>query len=143
MLLLLNFFLLLSDTKWPGRDTWVYRALLYIPAGINLYVFSPVRFFNEAAVQFCAQTIRLGEWWRQTTSGTFFFYVYFATYSLGCPIGCWRRWRKQAVNERIGRQARLMYYSLLASGLLGALTDLVLALCADQSPARRWGPWLH
>ncbi len=135
--LLLNFFLLLSDTKWPGRDTWVYRALLYIPAGINLYVFSLSDSLTKQQYNF----VRRPSGWVNVAPNNFwdfFFYVYFATYLLAALLVL-RRWRKQAVNERIGRQARLMYYSLLASGLLGALTDLVLRFVLTN-PLPQMGP---
>ena len=122
--LFLHFLLLLTSEKCSPKP-WRLCLLLYVPAVINIYVFSISK--KMTAVQY--NLVRMDYGWVNIAVNNgwdFFFYAYYVGYILASLVIVWR-WKRATSDENVRGQAKLIFFSILAALLLGSLTDVVLS----------------
>ncbi|HBR02737.1 MAG TPA: bifunctional diguanylate cyclase/phosphodiesterase [Ruminiclostridium sp.] len=122
--LLLHFLLLLTSEKCTLKR-WRFCLLLYLPAVINMYVFSISK--EMTAIQY--NLVKMDYGWVNIAVNNgwdLFFYIYYAGYVLACLAIVWR-WKRKSSDESARKQANLIFISILAALLLGSLTDVVLS----------------
>lgn len=122
--LLLHFLLLLTGKESILQQRGFY-FLLYLPAAVNVYIFSLSN--TMATVQYNLVKTSYG-WINVAVNNGWdvFFYLYYAGYVLAC-LGLVLHWKQKSVDGNTGKQAKLIFFSLLAALLLGSLTDVILS----------------
>ncbi len=122
--LMLHFLILISkkDLKKKQRKL---LGLLHIPALINIYVFSLSS--KLSMIQYNLVKIDFG-WINISENNGFdlFFRAYYLSYAL-MSILIAARWQRKLEDKKIANRVRLITYSIIASGLLGSITDVLLA----------------
>lgn len=131
--LLLHFILLLTGKECRPR----LCLLLYLPAAINLYVFSLSP--GLAAAQYNLVTTDLG-WVNVAVNNGWDFFFYF--YYLGCilvSLGLLLLWRQKAATENIKKQAGLIFLSVAVAAILASVTDVIISAFA-KNPLPQMAP---
>ncbi len=134
--LMLHFLILLSHKNLNPKQIKLL-GLLHVPAVISMYIFS---FSNKLAMtQYNLIKIDLG--WTNRSIGDgldLFFRFYYISYILLSILLVWR-WQKRLEDRKIAKKARLIIYSLIASGVLGTVTDIVMTSLLNK-PIPQLGP---
>lgn len=119
----LHFLLLLTrDKKKPKMGKRIY--LLYIPAIINIYIFSISN--SMALLQYNLVKTSLG-WTNLAVNNGWdlFYYLYYSLYMIVSMAVVWR-WKKGLKSKIKIRQANLIFTSILVSAVLSSFTDIIL-----------------
>ncbi|MFZ7102447.1 MAG: EAL domain-containing protein [Peptococcaceae bacterium] len=122
--ILLHFLLILTGKTSVLKRAW-FCLLLYLPALVNLYIFSLSD--RMAAVQY--NLVKLDYGWINSAVNNgwdLFFYLYYGGYGLAC-LGLVWLWQRKSPDENLRRQATLIFISLLVALLLGSITDVILS----------------
>lgn len=134
--LMLHFLILLSNKKLNSKQTKLL-GLLHLPAIINMYIFS---FSNKLAItQYNLIKIDLG--WTNRSIGNgldMFFRLYYISYILMSILLVWI-WQRKIEDRQTAKRAKFITYSLIASGVLGTLTDIVMTSFLNK-PMPQLGP---
>ena len=135
--ILLHFLLILTGHRFLLKKRWSY-LLLYLPAAVNVYIFSLSN--RLSAGQYNLQYTPLG--WVNVAINNgwdFFFYAYYATFSL-ISLALLFLWRHKNPTDRpVVLQANLTLGTLLSSYALGSVTDVVYNFIAAV-PIPQIGP---
>ena len=134
--LMLHYLILLSNKKLNSKQTKLL-GILHLPAIINMYIFS---FSNKLAItQHNLIKIDLGWTSRSIGNGLdMFFRLYYISYILMSILVVWI-WQRRIEDRQTAKRAKLIAYSLFASGALGTLTDIVMTSLLNK-PMPQLGP---
>lgn len=119
--LMLHFLLLLTHEKSSKTTKRLFR-LLYIPALINLYVFSISN--NLTKMQYNLQKFTTG--WINISINNgwdWFFYTYYSSYLIIGLITVWH-WKKQLANKKLAKQGNYIIFAFLVAFVLGSVLDV-------------------
>lgn len=126
-----------------GRDKNVkklWQILLYLPAAINLYVFSlSDRFAVKEYELVCGKYgwVNLSV----NTAWDWFFYVYYISYII-IALCILFKWKKETEDKAKKNQASVIIYSIILMGVLGSISDLVLNVFF-VNPIPQMGPFFN
>lgn len=134
--LMLYFLILISNKKLNSKQTKLL-GILHLPAIINMYIFS---FSNKLAItQHNLIKIDLGWTSRSIGNGLdMFFRLYYISYILMSILVVWI-WQRRIEDRQTAKRAKLIAYSLFASGALGTITDIVMTSLLNK-PMPQLGP---
>ena len=134
--LMLHFLILISNKKLNSKQTKLL-GILHLPAIINMYIFS---FSNKLAItQHNLIKIDLGWTSRSIGNGLdMFFRLYYISYILMSILVVWI-WQRRIEDRQTAKRAKLIAYSLFASGALGTITDIVMTSLLNK-PMPQLGP---
>ena len=120
---ILHFIVLLIHKKEKLERKRVF-LLLYIPAIINIYVFS----FSNSMVAIQYNLIETDYGWANISINNgydWFFYLYYISFIIASLALVWK-WKQRLQDKKIIKQANLIIMTILISLLLGSFTDVVL-----------------
>ncbi|MGO5054104.1 EAL domain-containing protein [Lachnospiraceae bacterium LCP25S3_G4] len=134
--LMLHFLILISNKKLNSKQTKLL-GILHLPVIINMYIFS---FSNKLAIT-QHNLIKTDLGWTSRSIGNgldMFFRLYYISYILMSILVVWI-WQRRIEDRQTAKRAKLIAYSLFASGALGTITDIVMTSLLNK-PMPQLGP---
>ena len=137
--LLLHFFLLLTKGDNDIFKKWYSLLPLYIPAIINMYIFS----ISDDMAKIQYNLVKSNNGWFNISVNNFwdfFFYVYYIGYSVISLMLLWNL-KNNAHNKNARKQANIIFNTTWIVFILGSMTDIILNLYL-KSPIPQMAPLL-
>ena len=121
---ILIFLLILTGRARLLRKWWLI-LLLYAPAVLNIVVFA----FLKSTVSYEYRMVKVAFGWTNMSVLAIWdilFYLYYIGYIAACIVVAWR-WKKNAADQNVVRQANMIIASFIIALILGSITDVVLS----------------
>ncbi len=134
--ILLHYAILLSREGRPLGKKFIYY-IIYIPGLINMYIFGISNTLSPLHYNLTRENLG----WINRSGGLFwdyFFRFYYLSY-LFITIYIFWNWKKKTQSRDNKFQAKLMFYSIIATGIIGTTTDIILNTILTE-PIPQIGP---
>lgn len=117
-------FLLLITSKRNDGNLVKYRLLIYIPAIINMYIFA----FSTSMANVQYNLLKINYGWTNVAvnNGWDYFYYFYYSFYMIVSLVIVLKWTKTIKEKAKIRQAKIIFFSILASGIFASLTDIAL-----------------
>lgn len=129
--IILHFILIMTGKKiWLNR--WWSYVLLYLPAAVTILAFAVPSGINS--VPFHLHLTELG--WVNIAKNNIWdwiFYIYYAAY-IFTGLALVLLWGKRATDNKIRKQAYIIFFSFISALVLGSITDIVLSSTVINLP---------